>query len=394
MSLTPLFQPAPPPKSLLGYHRILSPTAGVRVSPLCLGAMNFGDAWKAALGECNKETAFAMLDYFYDQGGNFIDTANSYQAEESEQWIGEWLQQRQNRDEMVLATKFTTAYRTLGAHEHIKSNFQGNHAKSLHLSIQASLKKLRTDYIDLLYVHWWDFTTSIPELMNSLHSLVAARQVLYLGISDTPAWVVVKCNDYARFHGLTQFSVYQGHWSCAFRDFERDILPMVEAEGMGLAPWGALGRGMFKSKEEFDRPDRDGRKTGPQEPKYARISKVLGKFAEAKNTLITSIALAYVMHKAPYVFPIVGGRKVEHLKGNIAALSVKLTKEEIDEIDAAEPFDVGFPLSFLFMHHYRHDATAQDMPMVLTNTNIETVPKQTPIVPGTGAELGKQRASK
>ncbi|KXT12928.1 hypothetical protein AC579_4120 [Pseudocercospora musae] len=253
-----LFPPAPKPKSLLGFHRILSPKAGVRGSPLCLGAMNFGNAWKDYLGECNKETSFAMLDYFYDQGGNFIDTANNYQAEESETWIGEWMEKHNNRDEMVIATKFTTGYRTQGSNEKIKSNFH------LHVSLKASLAKLQTDYIDLLYVHWWDFTTSVEELMNSLHNMVVAGKVLYLGISDTPAWIVVKCNDYARFHGLTPFSVYQGHWSCAFRDFERDILPMCEAEGMGLAPWGALGRGQLKSPEEYNDPSREGRKMGSQ----------------------------------------------------------------------------------------------------------------------------------
>ncbi|KAK3700639.1 hypothetical protein LTR37_015828 [Vermiconidia calcicola] len=267
-----MFKNAPKPPSLLGYHRILSPTAGVRVSPLCLGAMNFGENWKAALGECTKDTAFEMLDFFWENGGNFIDTANNYQGEESEIWIGDWMQQRKNRDEMVLATKFTTGYRTVGADEKIKSNFQGNHSKSLKLSVNASLKKLQTDYIDLLYVHWWDFTTSIPELMNSLHQMVANGKVLYLGISDTPAWLVVKCNDCARFHGLSQFSVYQGHWSCAFRDFERDILPMVESEGMGLAPWGAIGRGWLKSREEYNRADREGRKMGEQPEKYARIA--------------------------------------------------------------------------------------------------------------------------
>lgn len=127
----------------------------------------------------------------------FFSPANNYQFEESETWIGEWLKARSNRDEMVIATKFTTGYRTVGAHEKIKSNFQGNHYKSLKLSVEASLKKLQTDYIDLLYVHWWDFTTSIEELMNSLHALVLAGKVLYLGISDTPAWIVVKCNDCA-----------------------------------------------------------------------------------------------------------------------------------------------------------------------------------------------------
>ncbi|KAK5732088.1 hypothetical protein LTR17_010796 [Elasticomyces elasticus] len=388
------FPPAKKPTSLLGYHRILSPTAGVRVSPLCLGAMNFGEAWEAFLGVCKKDTAFDMMDYFYEQGGNFIDTANNYQNEESETWIGEWMQKKNNRDEIVLATKFTTGFRGQGAPENIKANFQGNHSKSLHVSVKHSLKKLRTDYIDLLYVHWWDFTTSIPELMNSLNTLVTSGKVLYLGISDTPAWLVVKCNDYARFHGLTQFSVYQGHWSAAFRDFERDILPMVEAEGMGLAPWGALGRGMFKTAEQYNAEDRDGRKMGEQDPKYERIAAKLETLAKKKDTLITSVALAYVMHKAPYVFPIVGGRKVDHLKGNVEALSVKLTQEEIDDIEDAEPFDIGFPLSFLFGYggqKYRSRMTAQDLNIIKANTNLDTVPKTQHIVPRDAEQLEESK---
>jgi len=380
-----LFPPAPKPKSLLGYHRILSPTAAVRVSPLCLGAMNFGDAWKDFLGECNKETSFAMLDFFYSNGGNFIDTANNYQGEESETWIGEWMQKNQNRDEIVLATKYTTGYRATGATEKIKSNFQGNHSKSLRLSVNASLKKLQTDYIDLLYVHWWDYTTSIPELMNSLHQLVMAGKVLYLGISDTPAWVVVKCNDYSRFHGLTQFSVYQGHWSAAFRDFEREILPMIQAENMGIAPWGALGRGQFKSAEEYNDAERDGRKMGPQSEKHRKMAMKLDEIAKKKNTAITSVALAYVMHKAPHVFPIVGGRKIEHLKGNIEGLGVELTQQEIDDIEDAEDFDVGFPQSFLFPGKpYRTRYTTSDMPLVTTVTALESQPKPQAIEPKQG----------
>ncbi|KAK5172788.1 uncharacterized protein LTR77_002908 [Saxophila tyrrhenica] len=387
-----MFATAPKPKSLLGYHRILSPTAGVRVSPLCLGAMNFGESWKQGMGECTKETAFEMLDYFWDQGGNFVDTANNYQGEESEQWLGEWMTSRQNRDEIVLATKFTSGYR-VGTHEKAKSNFQGNHSKSLHVSLAASLKKLQTSYIDLLYVHWWDFTTSIPELMNSLHHMVASGKVLYLGISDTPAWIVVKCNCYAREHGLTQFSVYQGHWSAAMRDFEREILPMCESEGMGVAPWGAIGRGWFKSKEEYNAADREGRKMGEQPEKYVRIAGKLEEIAgrKEKGTLITSVALAYVMAKAPYAFPIVGGRKVSHLKGNIDALGVKLTDEEIDEIDGAEPFDVGFPLNFLFGRskegYKQGKSTARDIQLVVTNNRIETVQKVKPIEPRQGEEF-------
>lgn len=187
------FPPKPPkPTSLLGYHRILSPTAAVRVSPLCLGAMNFGDAWSPFMGECNKETSFAILDYFYEQGGNFIDTANMYQFGESEQWIGDWMAKRGNRDEIVLATKFgsPTKYGSKNG-----SNYAGNSSKNLKLALEGSLQRLQTEYVDLLWVHAWDFTASVPEMMNSLHHLVVNGKMLYIGISDTPAWVVVKCNE-------------------------------------------------------------------------------------------------------------------------------------------------------------------------------------------------------
>lgn len=143
---------APVPKSLLGRHRLLSPTAAVRVSPLCLGAMNFGTAWNAILGECSKETAFEMLDYFYEMGGNFIDTANSYQAEQSEQWLGEWMKERGRRDEMIIATKYTTGFKTSRGAELQQSNYGGNGTKSLHVSVAASLKKLQTSYIDLVCI--------------------------------------------------------------------------------------------------------------------------------------------------------------------------------------------------------------------------------------------------
>jgi aryl-alcohol dehydrogenase-like predicted oxidoreductase len=374
------FAPAEKPKSLLGYHRILSPTAGVRVSPLCLGAMNFGDAWKGLLGECDKETAFKILDYFYENGGNFIDTANNYQAEESEAWIGEWLAARQNRDQMVIATKFTTTYPA--APVKIKSNYQGNHSKSLRVSLEASLKKLQTSYIDLLYVHWWDFSTSIPEIMHSLHHMVVSGKVLYLGISDTPAWIVSKANEYARQQGLTQFSVYQGLWSAADRDFERDIIPMCESEGMALAPWGSLGRGKFMTPEDFEKKS-EGR-TGEQPENVKKVAATLADIAKRKNTQITSVALAYVMHKSPYVFPIVGGRKIEHLKSNIEGLSIELSDGEIDEIEDAAPFDIGFPLSFLFGYggqKYSSRMTTSDLPFVKPAGSLDVVQKTKPPKP-------------
>lgn len=336
-----------PPKSPLQRYRLLSPTASVRVSPLCLGAMNFGSKWTDYMGACDQATAEGILDYFYGQGGNFIDTANNYQDEESEIWVGEWMRKRGVRDQMVVATKYTTVFRGAHLDSEITANFTGNGTKSLVTSVNASLKKLQTDYIDLLYLHWWDFSASIPEVMQSLDNLVKAGKVLYLGVSDTPAWVVSKANEYARNHGLRQFSVYQGRWSAAERDFEREILGMVKAEGMGLAPWGALGGGKFKTEEQRQATKGKGRAVQATEHDL-KVSRALEAVAQRKGTLITSVAQAYVMHKAPYVFPIVGGRTIEHLKGNIEALAVGLDDADIQEIEGASPFDVGFPLNFLY----------------------------------------------
>ncbi|UJR18952.1 hypothetical protein I4U23_022081 [Adineta vaga] len=253
-------QPAPPPISALARYRILAPTAAVRVSPLCLGAMSLGDAWCEFLGTQSKENSFKILDAFFDAGGNFIDTASNYQDEQSEIIIGEWMTKRQNRSQLVIATKFSTGYRSDWNKEPIHVNFAGNSTKCLHESVAASLKKLQTDYIDLLYVHWWDYTCSIPELMQSLDHLVKAGKVLYLGASDTPAWVVAKANQYARDHGMRQFSVYQGLYNAAKRDVEREILSMVQHEGMAFAPWGTLGRGNFKTKEQIEAMEKAGDK--------------------------------------------------------------------------------------------------------------------------------------
>ncbi|KIW01869.1 uncharacterized protein PV09_06718 [Verruconis gallopava] len=383
-----MFAPKPKPKTALGYHRVLAPVAGVRVSPLCLGAMNFGENWKQYMGECTKETAFEMMDYFFENGGNFIDTSNNYQGEESEEWIGEWMASRKNREQMVIATKYTTCYpNPTGPNPpKLTANYQGQHAKSLKVSVEASLRKLQTDYIDLLYIHWWDFTTSIPEIMQSLNHLVAQGKVLYLGISDTPAWVVSKANQYARDHNLRQFSVYQGKWSAADRDFERDIIPMCRDEGMAIAPWGALGQGQFLT--EADRKSKQGGRQNQATENHIKVSGALEAISKRRNNVpLTSLALAYVMHKYPWVYPIVGGRKIDHLKGNIEALRLELSKEEIEEIDNATDFKVGFPMDFLFefggAQKYRTDMTGSDVALLKSAANLDTVPWPAPIKPHT-----------
>eukprot|EP00026_Physarum_polycephalum_P010475 Phypoly_transcript_10639.p1 GENE.Phypoly_transcript_10639~~Phypoly_transcript_10639.p1 ORF type:complete len:417 (+),score=85.80 Phypoly_transcript_10639:80-1252(+) len=344
-----IFAPAPEPKSKLGYYRLLSPSCGVRVSPICLGAMNFGTAWKDFMGDMTKETTFQILDYFYEQGGNFIDTANGYQNEESETWIGEWFEKTGRRDEFVVATKYSMGYKSGTKPGAIQVNYTGNSKKSMHMSVEASLKKLKTDYIDLFYVHWWDHATPVEEVMQGLNALVTSGKVLYLGVSDTPAWIVSRANQYARDHGLAQFVVYQGKWSIATRDLERDVIPMCKAEGMGLAPWNVLGGGMFKTDEELAKLKETGEKgRTPRDPqafdKTRSIVKALQKLAEKKHSTVTGIALAYVYAKTPYVFPILGARKVEQIKGNIEALeNVSLTPEEVKELEDASPLDLGFP---------------------------------------------------
>ncbi|CAI4712255.1 BAQ_1a_G0043640.mRNA.1.CDS.1 [Saccharomyces cerevisiae] len=352
--MTDLFKPLPEPPTELGRLRVLSKTAGIRVSPLILGGASIGDAWSGFMGSMNKEQAFELLDAFYEAGGNCIDTANSYQNEESEIWIGEWMASRKLRDQIVIATKFTGDYKKYEVGGGKSANYCGNHKRSLHVSVRDSLRKLQTDWIDIIYVHWWDYMSSIEEVMDSLHILVQQGKVLYLGVSDTPAWVVSAANYYATSHGKTPFSVYQGKWNVLNRDFERDIIPMARHFGMALAPWYVMGGGRFQSKKAMEERKKNGEGLrtfvgGPEQTELeVKISEALNKIAEEHGTeSVTAIAIAYVRSKAKNVFPLVGGRKIEHLKQNIEALSIKLTPEQIEYLESIVPFDVGFPKSLI-----------------------------------------------
>ncbi|KPI38976.1 Norsolorinic acid A [Cyphellophora attinorum] len=340
------FQPLSQPATLLGYHRQLAPAAGIKVSSICLGAMNFGTAWKDWLGECNEQTSFEILDYFYSQGGNFIDTAVNYQATESETILGNWMAARGNRDEMVIATKYGTGFRIHEGRKIIQSNFGGLNAKNLKHSLDSSLAKLQTSFVDILYVHWWDSSANIPEVMHALNDVVAQGKVLYLGISDTPGWIVAKANEYAKAHHLRQFVVYQGRWSAAHRDFERDIIPLARADGMAIAPWGVLGQGLFKTREQREAATDDDRKSwAPITDEQQLVVDKLEEIARRKETSLQNVAIAYTLHKTPYVFPVLGGRKLEQLKSNLEALNVRMSRQDMDEIDMAtgKAFDLGFP---------------------------------------------------
>jgi aryl-alcohol dehydrogenase-like predicted oxidoreductase len=297
----------------------------------------------------DKESAFALLDAYATAGGNFIDTANGYQNEQSERWIGEWMASRGNRDLMVIATKFGPDYRAHELGKGLAVNYAGNHKRSLHMSVRDSLKKLQTDWIDILYLHTWDYTSSIPELMDSLHQLVERGTVLYLGICNTPAWVVSTANTYAQLQGKTQFSVYQGRWNPLRRDLERDVLPMVRHFGMALTVWDALGSGKFQSQKSLARRKEAGEDLrnifgNEQTLQEVRMSEALGVVAAEQGIdSVTAVAIAYLLAKAPNVFPIIGGRKIEHLHDNIKALSLRLTSKQMEYLESVEPYDPGFP---------------------------------------------------
>ncbi|KAJ7166019.1 Aldo/keto reductase [Mycena filopes] len=347
---------APPPATKLGIYRTLSPLAGIHVSPLQLGAMSIGNKWDSmGMGDMDKESSFKLLDAYFDAGGNFIDTANNYQDESSESFVGEWAEKRGIRDQLVIATKYTTNFKVRNDAIAQKVSYVGNNIKSMHISVEASLKKLRTTYIDIFYLHWWDWDTGVEEVMNGLHNLVVQGKVLYLGVSDTPAWVVAQANQYARDHGKTPFVIYQGAWNVLERSFEREIIPMARANGLALAPFRVVGGGKFRTDAEEEERRATGEKgrtlTNPQWERSEdekKISHALAKVAaEVGVKSITAVAIAYVLQKVPYCFPIIGGRKVEHLMANVESLDITLSAEQIQCLESVVPFDPGFPLSMI-----------------------------------------------
>ncbi|KAG7289234.1 hypothetical protein NEMBOFW57_005599 [Staphylotrichum longicolle] len=329
--------PSDPPTEL-GRLRILSKTAGIRVSPLALGGGNIGQAWNSSWGFMDKERAFELLDAYLEAGGNFIDTANTYQDGESEVWIGEWMAQRRIRDRLVIATKYTSDFgmydfANRDAKRGQKANHGGNSRRSLHMSVRESLRRLQTDWIDILYVHWWDYTASIEEVVDSLHALVQQGKVLYLGVCNTPAWIVSAANTYAKAHGKTPFSVYSGKWSLLARGLEREIVPMARAFGMAIVPWGVLGQGKFQTDEAVEEREKVGEPLRPY-----------GGGREVENERGAGRGCGGAWDDLSR--GLVGGRKTEHLKDNIAALDIWLTEEQV-AFERTKEFDIGYPNDFI-----------------------------------------------
>lgn len=295
-------------------YRLFGQT-GLRVSELLLGAMVFQD----------RDEARRIVAAYADAGGNVIDTASAYG--DSESVLGEVLP---DRDRFVLATKYTLA------RDAADPNGAGNHRKNLRLSLERSLRRLRTDHVDIYWVHIWDRHTPVEETMRALDDAVRSGKVLYVGISDAPAWVVAHANTLAQFRGWSPFAGIQVPYNLLNRDVERELLPMAEAFGLSVAAWAPLAAGKLVGGSRVT-PD------AHELPVVEAVRAVAGEL----GVTAAQVALAWTRAKSPVVLPLVGVSKAAQLADNVKALEVVLPPEAVARLEAACEFTNGFPSDFI-----------------------------------------------
>lgn len=314
--------------------------SGLRVSEVSLGTMTFGEGWGwgASREEC-KQT----LGTYMEAGGNFIDTANLYTFGEAESILGDIITPAL-RNRMVIASKFSDAPIDSG-----DVNAAGNHRKSLMQAIEGSLRRLKTDRIDIYYIHTWDFTTRPDEVMRGLDDLVRQGKILYAGISDAPAWVISRCNEMADHRGWSPFVAHQFEYSLLERTPERDLIPMSRALDIGMVAWSPLASGILSGK--YTRPANANEKrrleTAPFKPLDARnlaIAKEVDAIADELGCLSVQVALAWV--RAQGAIPILGITRPEQLTANLAYLDIGLSAEQLGRLDAVSAIELGFPHDF------------------------------------------------
>ncbi len=315
--------------------------SGLRVSELCLGAMTFGEDWGWG---APKDTSRQIFETFVEAGGNFIDTANLYTNGSSEKIVGELI--ASDRERFVVATKYS-----LSGQMNTRSNDpngSGNHRKNLMQSLEGSLKRFNTDYVDVLWLHAWDFTTPVEEVMRTFDDMVRQGKVLYIGVSDTPAWIVSEANTLARCNGWTQFIALQIEYSLVERTPERDLLPMANAFDLAVTPWSPLAGGVLSGK--YNQSNGKGQSTsrGLDIPERSlNIAQVVGEIAQELGRSSAQIALAWIRAQSPQMIPILGARKLEQLQDNLKCLEVTLSPEQLQQLNRVSQIELGFPYDFL-----------------------------------------------
>jgi aryl-alcohol dehydrogenase-like predicted oxidoreductase len=316
-------------------YKLLGRT-GLRVSELCLGTMTFGEDWGWG---ASKEESRKMFERFAEAGGNFVDTSCNYTNGTSERFVGEFLEA--DRDHFVLGTKYTLTSRP------DDPNAGGNHRKNMVRSLEGSLERLRTDRVDLLWLHMWDSTVAIDEVMRAFDDLVRSGKVLHVGFSDTPAWVVSQAVAIAELRGWARPVAVQAPYSLADRALERDVLPMATALSLGVTPWGLLEGGVLTGKYNApsEEPKRYG--DGPQSEKDLSLAVELRSVADEVGRTPAQVAINWVRHQPGTIVPILGARRIDQLEDNLACLEFELAPEQWKRLSDASPISLGFPRSFL-----------------------------------------------
>ena len=324
--------------------------SGLRVSELCLGAMTFGEDWGAFLRGASKEECKKIFDLFVDAGGNFIDTANNYQNGTSEKYVGEFI--APEREKFVLATKYTLTTNSRDP------NASGSHRKNLVRSVEASLKRLNTDYIDFLWVHAWDYMTPIEEVMRSLDDMIRSGKVLYVGMSDAPAWIVARANTMSELRGWSPFTGLQIMYSLIERTPERELLPMARTLDIGITAWSPLGGGVLSGKyNDVSKEKREKKRFETNNPMTAAfvnernlmIAKEVQRIAKETNMTPSQVALSWIRHQTErgVIVPIVGARTQDQMKDNLGSLELELSSDKLEALNEISKIELGFPHDFL-----------------------------------------------
>jgi aryl-alcohol dehydrogenase-like predicted oxidoreductase len=323
-------------------YRLLG-KSGLRVSELCLGTMTFGEEWGWG---SSKDESRKILDAFFEAGGNFIDTANVYTNGTSETHLGEFI--KGDRERVVLATKYTNSM------PGTDPNAAGNQRKNMVQAVEASLKRLQTDYIDLYWLHIWDRITPIEEVMRAFDDLVRQGKVLYVGVSDMPAWVIARANTLAELRDWTAFVGLQIEYSLVERTVERELLPMASSLGLGVTAWsplagGALTGKYLKGQKQAAEARYNNEMTKTFLPAGERSEAVIREVlavAEECGRSPAQVALAWLRQRPVPVIPIIGARRLEQFRDNLACLDLKLDEAQLGRLDAASRIELGFP------HHF------------------------------------------
>ena len=325
--------------------------SGLRVSEAALGAMTFGDdwGWGAAKDESRK-----VYDAFREAGGNFIDTANFYTNGTSESFLGEFMQG--HRQSVVMATKYTNAA------PGTDPNAAGNQRKNMMQAVEASLKRLRTDYIDLYWVHIWDQITPVEEVMRGLDDLVRQGKVLYVGISDAPAWWIAQANTLGHLRGWSPFIGLQIEYNLIERTVERELIPMAKALNIGVTAWSPLSRGVLTGKYHGQGSSEPGRMSSdmmkeymPEQQRSDRVVAAVKTVSDEIGRSMAQVALAWLRYRPVPVIPIIGARKLSQLKDNLASFDLTLSADQLKMLDEASRIELGFP----------YDIYAKEMPRAI-----------------------------